>query len=274
MDVIVVTGDRKLYANRRFREAARQRGLKLSFMSPADKGADRPRIVLLRLGLGRLEEGLALGRRFEAEGCRVINPPACIEVLKNKWRSHRKALENALPSPPTFLWEPGKSPEDILEYSALSFPLVLKSLYGSKGLAVHKIDGLETLKEKAALYHKRGYDCLIQEFLEVEEEFRALMLGKQMLVCLQRETSDFRGNWHQGALLKAISPSHELRKLAEDSARCFQTDFAGIDILKTKKGFFLLELNDSPGFEGLENCCRLDVAGALLDYAFSPKETP
>ncbi len=257
MDIRIVTLRPQLPTNQLFAAACAAQKCRWGWKSPRLPLGEPPRLALIRLGLTALEEGLKLARQYEQLGTRVINSPAAIAIAKDKWQTYKTL--SGLPQVATRKQAPG--PNLNAEY-----PLILKTRYGTKGAGVHLVHTPEEHHQVAAIYHDRGYDVLLQPYLEGAEEWRVLLWQDEVLASARRQPApgEFRANWHQGGTLQISSTPDELTSLATNALLRTGLQWGAVDLMIHKQGPQILEINDSAGLVGLTEASGQDLAGAVI----------
>ena len=192
----------------------------------------------------------------------MSNPPAACALAKNKWETYRRLHEMRLPQPPTIVLEPGEAPRIPFDY-----PLVVKTLYGTKGVGVHLARDEEQLDRVRRHYAERGYCVLVQPFIAPLRELRLLVAFNAVCAVAEKvpPASDFRANWHRGGELCGLDDVDvDTAHLATAATTALGLDYAGVDILEREEGPCVLEVNDAPGTEGLDAACDTDLAQTIL----------
>lgn len=231
---------------------------------------DLPEAMLPRMGAATTYFALAVIRQLERLRVPTFNNSAAIETVKDKLYSHQLLAQNHLPIPKTML---AKFPVDItLVERALGFPVVLKTLSGSQGSGVFLCEDARRLDEVLQLIRatQANVNLILQEFIAPSRgrDFRILVIGGRIVAAMERRAKGdgFKANFSQGGEVLAWTPDRDAEWLALESARILGLDIAGIDLLIDKDGYKICEANSSPGFEGLESCCKVDVAAEIIDF--------
>lgn len=217
-----------------------------------------PDFVLTRLGAVITYFGQAVVRQFERQGVRVINSSTGIERSKDKLYSQQILAASGLPVPKTMLL---KQPFDVhLIEERLKFPVVLKTVSGSKGSGVFLAGDrgeFEDLVDFLAST-KGSANIILQEFIKASHgrDLRVFVVGGRVLACMERfsESGSFKANVSRGANAKPHEVTPEIEWLATETARILDLDIAGIDLLLDGDTFQICEANASPGFKGIERC--------------------
>ena len=274
MRLALITAFPDLHTNRRLAEAATRRGFALQLLAPSDRvPAVVPQAALLRVGLSGTTDSYRLADALASRGTRVMNRPEACAVAKDKWLTHCLLEREDVPQLPTLLLEPDQPLHSVLPDPRLgSFPLVVKTRRGSKGVGVHLARDIVDLQQTRARYAESGYSVLLQRFVRPLREFRAFVLGSSVRAVIQRSPAahDFRANWHQGATMRPMSDvDPDLEGLAVRTHDASGLDCSAVDIVQIPAGYHVLEVNDSPGLQGIERATCLDLAGAVIDHLAS-----
>jgi len=205
------------------------------------------------------------------QGIPVINGAASILEVKNKAHASTVLAACGVPMPKTAVIYHEADALKIAE--EWGFPLVLKTPYGSAGIGVLLAESPGSLGSLVEFLRRRavGNDpVIIQEFIAESQsaDHRLLVVGDRVVAAMKRQggKGEFRSNWHRGGSVTAYSPTEEEVSLAIKATRSLHLDVAGVDILPSKRGPLLLEVNANPGFAGLEQATGLDIAKEIVQY--------
>lgn len=231
---------------------------------------DLPDVMLPRMGAGTTYFALAVIRQLERLRVPTFNTSTAIETVKDKLFTHQILAQNKMPIPKTML---AKFPVDIdLVQSALGFPVVVKTLSGTQGSGVFLCEDRRKFDELMQLIHatQANANMIVQEFVadSLGRDVRLIVVGGRIVAAMERRASDggFKANFSQGGEVLPWSPDRDAEWLALESTRVLNLDIAGIDLLFDGDGYKVCEANSSPGFEGMELCCSVDVATEIMDF--------
>lgn len=285
MRLVILCRDAQLYSVRRLAEAAGERRhevrilepyrfllglregrLSLRYAGEAFGGAD---VFLPRLGAGISEHSLALIRHLVAAGFLVINAPPAIEIARDKLRTLQLLAGHGLPVPRTaFAPDPARFDEALRAVGGL--PAVLKPPHGTQGKGVALAADREQARAVADFMWSLGREVLVQEYVPKgrKGDLRLLVVGGGVAGAVRRRAApgEFRSNLHQGGSVARARPSKEARALALRAAALCGLEIAGVDLLESKRGLLVLEVNAAPGFEGIERAGGGDVASRVIAY--------
>ncbi len=227
-------------------------------------------VVIPRLSGATARYGGEVVSHFEWLGIPVVNSADAIANARHKFRSLRILSQNGLPVPPsltvgsaTYLEE---NAPDIGDY-----PFILKPFYGTHGMGVMLLDTPTSLTSTVDALCDLHRDYVIQSFIAEAAgvDIRILVVGGNAITGMKRRAIDgeFRANIHKGANGEAIILTDEYKRIATDAAAALQLDIAGVDLLQTRNGPVILEVNPSPGFEELQLVTGIDIAKAMIECA-------
>ncbi|OJU23080.1 MAG: RimK family alpha-L-glutamate ligase [Sphingomonas sp. 66-10] len=237
---------------------------------------ERPDFVICRTGAETDYTTLALLRHLERRGVRLVNGPAAIERVADKLHSLQSLSRAGLPIPRTIL---GKFPLDAaLVERELGFPVIVKTLKGTRGAGVLKCENRSQFEDLAGLLesaHAQA-DFVLQHYIRASHgrDVRVLVVGGRVVAAMERRslTGNFKSNVSLGGAAVAYNPPHDMAELAIRAAETLDLDVTGIDILFDEDGYRICEANSAPGFQGLERATGLDVPGAILQWIVATQD--
>ncbi|HUC95222.1 MAG TPA: ATP-grasp domain-containing protein [Candidatus Saccharimonadales bacterium] len=183
----------------------------------------------------------------------------------NKLEQHYALVRAGLPVIPSFSF----SSEESINWDKLKFPLIGKTTFGSSGLGVFKISGKRELLSLAR--EKGGINTfLYQRFLPTKRDYRVIVIGGKALPAAMQKTAqgkEFRTNFARGGMVERVDLTEEMKYLAENTAKIFDADYAGIDIMYDENGkAYILEINRGAQFQGFEESTGINVASNIVDF--------
>ncbi|MFC3812208.1 ATP-grasp domain-containing protein [Lacihabitans lacunae] len=230
-----------------------------------------PDFVIPRLGAGTSYFALSVIRHFERLGVYVLNSSLAIDTVKDKLFTVQIMAENGFPIPNTIL---AKFPIDMSVLDKhFKFPLVVKSLSGSKGSGVFLCKEREMFEDLLALIQEANpkSNFILQEYISHSHgrDLRVLVLGGQVLCAMERKSQNdgFKANYSLGGTTHFYEVDKALEALVLQIASVLALDFSGIDLLFDQDGFKVCEVNSSPGFKGMELANERNIAKELLLFA-------
>lgn len=229
-----------------------------------------PDFVIPRMGAGTTYFALAVIRHLERLGVYSVNSSQSVDTVKDKLFSLQILAESNLSIPKTILV---KYPFDYHNIDKhLKFPVVVKTLSGSQGSGVFLSTDKNSFNDLLQLIHatNKTANIILQEFIEESKgrDLRVLTVGGRVISAMERiaKEGNFKANFSIGGDVKKFEITHELEWLVLEISRILNLDIAGVDLLFDKQGFKICEVNSSPGFEGMEKCCDVDVADQIFKF--------
>lgn len=275
-----------LYSHRRLLESGRARGHDMIFIHTLKCSmnitASRPAIhyrdvkplsgiqaIIPRIGASNTFYGAAVLRQFQLMGVYVLNDPVAITRSRDKLRSLQQLVRKHIAIPVTGF---AHSPDDTDELIKMvgGAPLVVKLLEGTQGIGVVLAETNAAAKSVINAFKGLKANILVQEFIKEAKgsDIRCFVIGGKVVASMQRtaKEGEFRSNVHQGGKVMAVKISPAERKMAVSAAKAMGLNVAGIDIIRSNHGPLVLEVNSSPGFEGIEEATGIDIAGMIISY--------
>jgi gamma-F420-2:alpha-L-glutamate ligase len=230
-----------------------------------------PDFVITRLGSGASYFSLAIVRHLERIGVQTLNSSHGIDIVRDKLYAQQVLVQSDLPVPKTILV---KFPVNIdLVEKYLGFPVIVKTVFGSKGAGVYLSEDRRSFLDLMQLIEatKPNVNIILQETIKTSlgHDLRVFVVGGKIIGCMQRTSNSdsFKANFSAGADVNPYPVNSEIEWLARESARVLSLDIAGIDLLFDGEHFKICEANASPGFKGLELANPgLNVPDEIFDY--------
>jgi len=227
------------------------------------KELEKPDIIFPRTGSETTYFMLAVMRHFEKQGVIIVNAPSAIESVADKLHTQQILAARKLPVPKTIL---GKFPVDVdLIESQLGFPVIIKTLKGTRGSGVVMCENREQLVDLTGFLNEANpeADFIFQEYIKDSHgrDVRVLVVNGKVVAAMERRSKDggFKSNISLGGQGFPFLPNNQIKDLAIDVANSLNLEIAGVDILFDKNGYKVCEANSSPGFQGLELACKINV---------------
>lgn len=282
----VLASNPDLYSNRRIMEAGRDRGHEMVFLNLQQcymkLDAEAPEVhyrggwivqdldaVIPRIRPSMTFYGCAMTRHFESMGVYVLNNAAAIQQSRDKLFALQLMLANGIDIPVSGF---ANSPNDTGDLVSMvgGAPLVVKLLEGAQGRGVVLAETKKAAESVINAFKSLKANLLVQEFISEAKgkDLRCFVIGNRVVDSIQREAApgDFRANLHQGGSASKVKITAAERKLAIKAARTFGLKVAGVDIIRSARAPLLLEVNSSPGLEGIETVTGKDVAGLMIQH--------
>ncbi|MCG9129040.1 RimK family alpha-L-glutamate ligase [Candidatus Poribacteria bacterium] len=232
--------------------------------------SDEIDVVIPRLSGATAKYGIEVLSHFEWLGTPVVNSSSSIEKARHKFRSLRVLAEHDLPIPSSLTVGSASFLDLAVEHLG-EYPYIMKPFYGTHGIGVMLLDTPVSLKSAVETMCDLHRDYVIQSFVEEAAgvDIRVLIIGGEVIGAMKRCAipGEFRANIHQGANGQTLSLSNEYSQIAIAAASALDLGIAGVDLLQTKDGPVILEVNPSPGFEELESVTGVDIAEKMVQYA-------
>ena len=240
---------------------------------------DRYNTVCFMRGTPSRDSYLDLVSQIEKIGIPIVNSRLCIDVCADKYRTYLKLKDFGLDQPKTELCPSAEQAEESFKNLDTKYPIILKTLRGSKGIGVLFVETERSLSSLVQTLYKvdTKSDLLIQEYIKTDHDIRAIVLDGKVIAVMRRDTvkGDFRSNASQGAEVKPF----KLTKLETDqcvhAAKAVGGVFTGVDFIPSKnretENPKFLEVNSSPGTEGIEDASGLNISKIVLEYFMDVK---
>jgi ribosomal protein S6--L-glutamate ligase len=285
MKITILSRNPKLYSTARLAEACRTRQADVSVLDPlhcvVKLSRKRPEVhhngeritgldgVVPRIGASITFYGLAVLRQFEMTGVFAANPSEAISKSRDKLRALQLLSRHDIGIPPTAF---ARRREDIR--SAIrkvgGTPVILKLLEGTQGTGVILAESVKSAESVLDAMHSLRQNILIQAFVEESQgtDYRAIVVGQQVVAAMARQAveGEFRSNLHRGGTARAVTLEPQFTATAVHAAAVLGLNIAGVDLIASREGPMVLEVNSSPGLEGIETATGVDVAGAIVEF--------
>jgi len=293
MKLAILSRGPKSYSTRRLKEAALQRGHDVKVLDTLKFAIDLQRgvpdlyfrqkslssydAVLPRIGASITYFGTAVVRQFQEMDVFCANTAHGIANSRDKLRSLQILSRHHIGIPRTSFVVDKKDVIPALERVG-GAPVVIKLIEGTQGIGVLLAESKSTAESMIELLQSQKQNVLVQKFVAESrgKDIRAFVVGDRVVAAMRRvaQGQEFRSNVHRGGIAEAVELSEEYRETAVRAAQILGLQVAGVDMLEGKDGPQIMEVNSSPGLEGIESCTDLDVAGAVIDYISAQVDFP
>ena len=285
MKLAILSRNSKLYSTQRLVVAARERGhvvrvldplrcymkiapgeFQLNYRGRKLSGLDA---VIPRIGASVTRYGTAVLRQLELMGAYSPNSSDAILRARDKLRCHQLLAGEGIGLPITVF---GDNPDDTADLLGLlgDAPHVIKLIEGSQGNGVVLAETLSASRSVVEAFRGLYANFLVQEFVAEARgaDLRCFVVGNRVVAAMHRqaEPGEFRSNLHRGGQASLATLSAAETETALRAARVMGLEVAGVDLLRSDKGPLVLEVNSSPGLEGIEGASGVDIAGAIIDH--------
>ena len=205
---------------------------------------------------------------LESRGLFMINNKESIELCANKYNTTIKLMAGGVPVPRTCLINKINELDEVLEKIGSQFPIVLKTLRGSHGIGVSRIDSRESLTGVLQSFWKQRAQLLVQEFLDCKFDVRTIVMDGKVISSMKRNRigGDFRSNFSLGGTVESYKLSKEEEKAVIDSAKLCGTFYCGVDHMVFNGKPLVIEVNSSPGSDGMFKATGINTLEVLMDY--------
>ena len=229
-----------------------------------------PKFIFPRTGSGTTYHIKAVIRHFERMGVVVINTSDAIDNTKDKLYSHQILAQSNLDIPKTMLLRHPIDVEFVEKH--IGFPVIVKTISGSYGRGVFLAETKKQFKQLLTMAEltKPSYNIIIQEFIKATwgKDLRVLVVNNKVVGCMmwQATDEDFRANISRGGEGIPYEVNEQIEWLSSESAKALELDIAGVDLLFDKEGYKICEVNSNPGFEGMENYTKKNIAEEMVQF--------
>ncbi len=285
MKIAILSRNRRLYSTNSLVEAAKERDHEVHVVDylkcHMNITAHNPRIflgdkelsgydaIIPRIGASRTFFGTAVVRQFEMMGVYCVNESVAITRSRDKLRSMQLLARKGLGLPVTaFAHDPRATKHLIRECGGA--PLVIKLLEGTQGVGVVLAETSKAAESVIEAFRGLNANILAQEFIKEAggADIRCLVVGDKVVAAMKRQgkEGEFRSNLHRGGSAEVIRITPEERSTATRAAKVMGLNVAGVDLLRSNHGPVIMEVNSSPGLEGIEKATGKDIAGLIIDF--------
>lgn len=293
MKLAILSCSPKCYSTRRLREAAVARGHEVKVLSTVkfaiDLAEGEPDLyfrtkhlsnydaVLPRIGASITYFGTAVVRQFEQMDVFSANSSAGISNSRDKLRSLQILSRHQIGIPQTTFVRDKKDVLPAIERVG-GAPVVIKLLEGTQGIGVLLAESVKSAEAIIELLQSQRQNVLVQKFVAESrgKDIRAFVVGDRVVAAMRRvaQGQEFRSNVHRGGRTEKVNLDEQYTQAAVRSAQIMGLRVAGVDMLEGKDGPQIMEVNSSPGLEGIEGCTQLDIAGNIIDYIAAQTDFP
>lgn len=286
LNIGLLASNPHLYSNKRLLEAAKSRGHDIRFVNVKachinikssgsfvfyGKGENLNDLdaILPRLRPSMTFYGCALLRQFKSAGIFCLNDGENIENSRDKLKCLQILAGKNLDMPNTSFASSVHDTKELIRKVG-GAPLIIKLLEGTQGIGVMLLDSNKTAESVIRAFKSVRANILVQEFIEESKgrDIRAFVVGNRVVASMERIAAEgeFRSNIHLGGVARPIKLSKKENKIAVSAAKILGLHIAGVDMMRSKNGIKIIEVNSSPGLEGIEAVTKLDIAGMIIEY--------
>ena len=285
MRISILSRSRKIYSTRRLMEAARERGHDVEVVDTLrcymNIASHRPTIhyrgrqlepcdaVIPRIGASITFYGTAVLRQFEMMGTFPLNESVAVTRSRDKLRSLQLLARKGIGMPVTGFCRAAADISDVTEMVG-GAPLVVKLLEGTQGIGVVLCETRKAAESVLEAFMGLNVSIMVQEYIKEAggADIRCFVVGEKVVASIKRQAKpgEFRSNLHRGGTASLIKITPEERSTAVRAAKIMGLNVAGVDLLRSNHGPLVMEVNSSPGLEGIETATGKDVAGMIIGF--------
>lgn len=285
MKIAILSQDSNLYSTRRIREAGQQRGHEIKVVNYLrcymNITSHKPSVVygggvlenfdaiIPRIGASKTFYGMAVVRQFEVMGVFSANESQAISRSRDKLRCVQILAKEGIGLPVTGFAHDTEDIDGLIE-TVGGAPLVIKLLEGTQGIGVVLAETYQAAKSVIQAFRGLNANILVQEFIKEAggADIRCFVVGGKVVAAMKRQgpEGEFRSNLHRGGKAEKIKLTPEERSTAIRSAKAMGLKIAGVDLLRSNHGPVVMEVNSSPGLEGIEKATEVDVADKIIEF--------
>lgn len=285
MNIAILSRDTKLYSTRRLKEAGEKAGHKVEIINHmkcvllvekknpmvlyGGKKLDYFDAIIPRIGASVTFYGAAVVRQFEMMKVFTAVESQALIRSRDKLRSLQILSRAGIGLPKTIFMDYSKENEGVIE-AVGGAPVVIKLLEGTQGLGVVLAENKKAAQSVIEAFHGVHARIIVQEFIKEAKgaDIRAFVVDGEVVGAMRRQARDgeFRSNLHRGGYAELVKLSKQERATAIAAAKKMGLGVAGVDMLPSKRGPLIIEVNSSPGLEGIEGATKVDIAGKIIKY--------
>jgi ribosomal protein S6--L-glutamate ligase len=285
MKIAILSRSTSLYSTKRLVEAGKARGHEIEVIDTLkcymDITSTKPMVhyqdrilddfdaIIPRIGASITFYGTAVIRQFEMMGVFSLNESVAISRARDKLRSLQLLSRKGLGLPITGFAHNTKMTQNLIKLVG-GAPLVIKLLEGTQGKGVVLAETDAAAESVIDAFREMDANILVQEFIKEARgsDIRCFVVGDQVVASMMRtaKAGEFRSNLHRGGTAKVVEITAEERQAALDATKALGLNLAGVDMLRSSRGPLIMEVNSSPGLNGIETATGKDVAGMIIEY--------
>ena len=285
MKIAILSRRKKLYSTQRLLEAAKARGHEVNIIDylrcHMNITSSKPQVhfrnkvlspfdaIIPRIGAKSTFYGTTIVRQFETMGTYSINSSLAITRARDKLRSLQLLSMKGLELPITGIAHSLEDVDNLIKMIGEP-PLVIKLIEGTQGIGVVLAETKKAAESLIQAFMGVNANIIIQEFVKeaAGADIRCFVIGSKVVAAIKRqaEPGEFRSNIHRGGKAQEIKITHAEREIAVTAAKIMGLRMAGVDLLRSKRGPLVMEVNASPGLEGIESATGKDIASLIIAH--------
>jgi len=285
MNIVILSRNSNLYSTNRLVEEGKKRGHKMEVIDPLkcdiiierekptiyykDRYLDYVDAVIPRVGASITFYGCAVVRQFEMMNVFVIATSDAIQRSRDKLRSLQRLSKAGIGMPKTVFTNYSRDVEEVIAHVG-GVPVIIKLLEGTQGLGVVLAETKNAAESVLEAFNGLEARVIVQEFIKEAKgaDIRALIVDGEVIGAMKRQgkEGEFRSNLHRGGTAEVITLNEQELELAMNAAKVLKLPVCGVDMLQSDRGPLLLEVNSTPGLEGIEDATKKNIAKSIITY--------
>lgn len=285
MKIVILSRKKKIYSTQRLVEAAEKRGHQADVVNTLrcnmNITTSHPTVfcggkaladydaVIPRIGASVTFYGAAVVRQFEMMGVFCVNDSVSITRARDKLRSLQLLSKKGIGLPITGFAHSLDETQDLIKMAG-GVPLVVKFLEGTQGIGVVLVESLKAARSIIEAFLGLKVNIMVQEYIKEAggADIRCFVVGDQVVAAMKRQakSEEFRANLHRGGVAMKVDITPEERNMAIRVAHIIGLNVAGVDIVRSNRGPLIMEVNATPGLEGVEKVTGVDVADSIIRF--------
>ena len=285
MKIGILSRNAKLYSTRRLIEACNERGHEVKVIDALrcymNINSDKPEIhfkgeqlsdynaIIPRIGASVTFYGTAVLRQFEMMGVYPVNESVAITRSRDKLRSMQLLSRKGIGMPITGFASKPDDVKDVLDMVG-GAPVVIKLLEGTQGIGVVLAETRKAAESVIEAFLGLKANIMVQEYIKEAggADIRCFVIGDKVIAAMKRQGAEgeFRSNLHRGGSASLVKITPQERRTAVEAAKVMGLNVAGVDLLRSERGPLVMEVNSSPGLEGIEHATGKDIAGMIVEF--------
>ncbi len=225
--------------------------------------------IIPRIDVPHTDYGFTILRQFEAMGYYIADTPLALARGRDKFRCFQHLVANKVPIPMTGFAH-SKEDYDVIINTVGGPPLIIKLVEGTEGVGVFLAEGEKEARNIIWTLHQLNSKIVVQEFIKESsgEDIRCFVIGDRIVASIRRKATDgdFRANVSQGGAADVIDLTAEEKRVALAATKAVGLNIAGVDLIRSKNGPMVIEINTSPAFNGLEKATGMDIPGEIYQF--------
>ncbi len=285
MKIAILSQDGSLYSTKRLKEAGEKRGhqmyvidylrcsININSQKPTviyeGKSLQKFDAIIPRIGASKTFYGTAIVRQFEMMGIFTINESQAISRSRNKLISLQLLGKEGINLPSTVFSNSAIDTDSLIKLVG-GTPVVIKILEGTQGMGVILANTHQVAKSVIEGFRGVDVEVLVQKFIHEANgcDLRCFVVGDKVVAAIKRKSAvgEFRSNLHRGGTAEKVKLTPQERSIAVAAAKAMGLKLAGVDLLRSDQGPVVIEVNSSPGLEGIETTTQIDVSGKIIEF--------